>query len=323
MRKPNVFIIVLNWNNYEDTAECLLSLNNLTYENYHVVLVDNGSTDGSAQRLQREFPHVYTIINRENLGFAAGCNVGIKDSLEKGADGILLINNDAILKPLSLRTAIQSLFSSQEIGIVGGKILCFHDHRKIDSVGVHRVIWPLCLAKSSGTGKLDRGQFELPKELIAAKGALMLIKRRIFDKIGLLSEDFFLGGEDLDFCIRARKAGFKVMYEPRFVAFHKVGASHNELSPDYLYHNVLSKQVLIKRHLPLYRRKIDTLIFRIYVKYWYTPRVLERIRRLSLTPSSKVEQVQKARTAIKAALREATIKNSITLRDWERWAPRE
>ena len=318
-RMPSVWIVILNWNNYEDTKECLLSLKSLNYKNYQVVLVDNGSIDGSGQKLQREFPDIHTIFNKENLGFAAGCNVGIKQALRQGADAVLLINNDAILKPFSLRAAVQLLFSDRSIGIVGGKILHYHDKRKIDSVGVYRVIWPLCLAKSPGTGKFDEGQFELRREIIGVKGALMLIKRNVFETVGLLSEDFFLGGEDLDFCIRTKRAGFKMMYEPRFVAFHKVGDSHNELSPAYIYHNIISKQLLMKKYLPPYKWRIYSSIFHIYIKFYYTPRVLKRIYSSPLPPLSKVKQIQKVRAAIKAALREGIVKNNLTLKDWERW----
>ena len=315
MQNPSVFIIVLNWNNYEDTAECLTSLSNLSYLRYQVILVDNASTDGSAQRLRREFPHVHTIINQENLGFAAGCNVGIKYSLENGADAVLLINNDAILEPRSLEPAVQTLFSDRKIGIVGGKIKNYFRRDYIDSVGVRHILWPIGFMRSEGTGKFDQGQFEDRTKLAATSGALMLIKRKVFNAIGLLSESFFLGGEDVDFCLSARGKGFKVIYEPQFIAYHKVGRSHSELTPGWIYNNLLSKQLIMKKHLRPFWWRANKLCFWFYARYWLLQRYKRRIQREKPKSTSIPELLQEIEHAIRAAFKDSCVKKQITLDD--------
>lgn len=275
MRDPNVFIVVLNWNNYEDSKECLQSLTSLNYKSYQIVLVDNGSTDGSAQRLQKEFPYVHTIINKENLGFAAGCNVGIKYSLENGANAVLLINNDAILEPQSLGPAVETLFSDSNIGIIGGKIKEYNNPAYIQSTGVKYIIWPIMSARTVGAGELDKGQFDNRDERVAVSGSLMLVKREVFEAIGLLSEELFFGCEDIDFCLRARKYGFKIIYEPRFVSFHKGGGSSGA-RPRYIYNYFLSRQLLMKRHLSPWLWKASRALFSVYVKYYWYKRFIKK-----------------------------------------------
>ena len=314
---PKVAIIILNWNNYADTKECLKSLENLTYPNYEIIVVDNGSTDGSAARLEAEFPQFKFIKNEENLGFAGGCNVGIRYSLEEDADSVLLLNNDAVLEPSSLEPAVETLFSSKEVGIVGGKIKNYFKRDRIDSVGVRRILWPIGFMRSEGTGRLDRGQFKDRAELTATSGALMLIKREVFDAVGLLPESFFLGGEDIDFCLSARERGFKVVYEPRFVAYHKVGQSHSELRPGWIYNNLLSRQLVMKRHLKPFWWRVNSLCFRLYTRYWSLRRYKRRILQgeTNCTTSSKL--LREIEGAVKAALRDAHVKDRITLSDLE------
>ena len=104
---PKVFIIILNWNGYQDTVECLQSVRRLTYPSCKVIVVDNGSSDGSAAKLKEEFKEVFYIENKENLGFATGNNVGISYALENGADYILLLNNDTVVEPMVLEDMVR------------------------------------------------------------------------------------------------------------------------------------------------------------------------------------------------------------------------
>jgi len=275
LQDPSVFIIVLNWNNYQDTAECLSSLNDLTYRNYQVVVVDNGSTDDSPYQLQKEFPTVHTIINPDNLGFAAGCNVGIKYALKQGADAVLLVNNDAILEPESLEAAVQSLFSDGRIGIVGGKLKQYYNPSYISTTGVRRIIWPIMIWRSVGNGQLDKGQYDRREKRVAVIGALMLIKREVFKAIGLLPEEYFFGCEDIDFCLQALKNGFHIIYEPRFVAYHK-GGGRLRKSPQYVYSYFLHRQVLMKRHLHPLFQGIGRGLFVLYAKYYWFNRHCKR-----------------------------------------------
>lgn len=315
---PKVAIIVLNWNNYADTKECLESLENATYPNYEIIVVDNGSTDGSAARLEAEFPRHKFIRNKENLGFAGGCNVGIKVSLEENADCVLLLNNDAVLEPSSLKPAVETLFSSKEVGIVGGKIKNYFKRDRIDSVGVKRILWPIGFMRSEGMGRLDRGQFEARAERAAVSGALMLIKRDVFNAVGLLPECFFFGGEDIDFCLSAKEKGFKIIYEPCFVAYHKVGRSYSELTPGWIYNNLLSRQLVMKRHLRPFWWKINNFCFRLYTRYWSMPRYKRRILQRKTNYASTSKLLREIECAVEAGLRDGRVKDRIALGDLKR-----
>src|SRR5205823_1889527 len=117
-RWPRVGIIILNWNSYQVTSECLLSLRKLNYPNTEIVLVDNGSSDDSADRLQNEFPEIRVLRNPENLGFPGGNNVGIRYVLDRGADYLLLLNNDTVVQPDFLRELVQVAESDATIGLL-------------------------------------------------------------------------------------------------------------------------------------------------------------------------------------------------------------
>jgi hypothetical protein len=263
-----VFIVILNWNNCEDTSESLSSIKKISYTNYKIVLVDNGSTDNSVQRLKSEYPFIDIIINKENLGFAAGCNVGIRYSLEQGADCILLLNNDAVIEQNSLSVAVKTLFSDKRVGIVGGKIKQYYNPSYIDTTGIKHIIWPAMFMKSVGAGKLDKGQFNSRDVRIAVSGALMLIKREVFEKVGLLPEEFFFGVEDVDFCLTARKNGFLVIYEPCFIAYHK-GNRSTKKGPQNIYSYFLHRQLLMKRHMNYFLWKISRASLFIYMRFYF------------------------------------------------------
>jgi len=281
-----IFVVILNWNNYGDTFECLASIKKIPYTNYEIVLVDNGSTDGSAYKLREEFPDIHVIFNPENLGFAAGCNMGIRYGLEKGADAILLINNDAILEPSSFEFAVDTLFSDKKFGIVGGKIKQYYNPNYIETTGTRRIIWPIISTKAIGAGEMDRGQYDKREERIAISGCLMLIKKEVFEIVGLLPEEYFFGCEDVDFCLNTRKKGFKIIYEPKFIAYHKGNKSSGK-SSKYICNYFLHRNLLINRLLPLpiLWRFLLFLYFRFYVyrqlikREKFSPREARKIKK--------------------------------------------
>jgi len=284
---PKVFIVILNWNNYADTAECLLSLNNLENPNFQVVLVDNASTDGSVQKLQKEFPNVHIIINPENFGFASGCNVGIKFALENGADCVLLLNNDAAMEKQSLDSSIKMLFSSKNVGIVGGKIKNYYDRSYIETTGSKRIIWPIIATRAVGGGELDIGQYDKVDKRLVVSGALMLIKRKVFENVGLLPEEYFFGCEDVDFCINVHRNGFKILYSPNFVAYHKGGRSSGK-NPKYIYNYFLHRILLINRNIifPI----IGIAFLYLYARFFW----LKRFTKKEKLPLANVKQLRKA-----------------------------
>ena len=124
---PKVSIIILNWNNYEDTKECLLSLDKITYPNYEVIVVDNGSIDGSTLKIQKEFPQHKYIYNNDNLGFTEGNNIGMEYAMKKGTDFVLVLNNDITVENGFLESLVDIALKNPDAGIVGPAVYFYHE----------------------------------------------------------------------------------------------------------------------------------------------------------------------------------------------------
>ncbi len=246
MEKSKTSIILLNWNNLSDLKECLNSLVRIDYLNYEIILVDNGSSDDSAEKIKKMFPQIIPIKNDENLGFAEGNNVGIRYAMAKGADYILLLNNDTVVEPDFLSILVRVAESDAEIGIVGPRIF-FYDSKTLWFAGgiLNRKTG---FTYHLGEGRQDVDQFDKIIEADFISGCAMLIKKSVLMKIGFLDKDYFNSHEDADFCLRAKNAGFKILFEPKAVIYHKLARSMGgRKSPFYLYYRT-------RNHL-LFRKK--------------------------------------------------------------------
>src|SRR6185437_8299738 len=219
-KAPNVSIVILNWNSYQMTSDCVRSLEKIDFPNYEVVLVDNGSHDGSPDQLAREFPHIRLLRNKQNLGFAGGNNVGIRDALERNPDYLLLLNNDTVVAPNFLSELVQVAESDAMIGLLNPKIYYFDPPDRIWYAGGIRKpgrVFPIHL----GLRQRDDGSYNQLKEVSFITGCALLIKTEVVQQIGLLDELFFLSFEDADWSMRASRAGFKQYYVPASVIWHK------------------------------------------------------------------------------------------------------
>jgi len=247
---PFVSIIVLNWNGKHHLKECLDSLLSLDYPRYKVVVVDNGSKDGSVEFVEFHYPNIHLIRNEKNLGFAEGNNVGIRFALSQGADYVVLLNNDTRVEPDFLTHLIQRGEEEKEIGVLGGKVLMYFDPRIINSTGVNLNQFAYGWDRDFGEEVLrinrDRG------EVLAVTGCLMAIKREVFGKIGLLDPKYFAYYEDVDFCIRVWKyTRFRVEYVPEAVIYHKFSASVSEESSFKKYLMFKNQYRIFFKHFPL------------------------------------------------------------------------
>jgi hypothetical protein len=221
-KNPKVSIIILNWNGKDDTLECLGSLRGLEYGNYEVIVVDNGSTDGSQEAISRGYPNVKLIKNKENMGFCVGNNTGIRSA---ESDYYLLLNNDTVVDPKFVKQLVLVGESDRKIGILGPKMF-FYDRRNVFWFAggfmkrchgtVHR-----------GFNELDAGQYDNVEDMDFISGCALMVKKEVIDKIGLLDEEFFAYYEDVDWCLRARKAGYRVVYVPKSVIWHKCSVAWN------------------------------------------------------------------------------------------------
>ena len=228
--QPKVSIIILNWNGLEDTIECLESLKNITYPNYEVIVVDNGSQGNDAEVLAEKFKdYIRVIENDKNYGFPEGNNIAIRQGLKKGIDYFFLLNNDTTIDPACLTELVKVGESDELIGILGPKIYYYDRPDVIWSAG-YKLNWWSGLFKNYGYREKDIGQCNEVTEREHISGAAMLIKQSVLQKVGLLDSAFFCGVEDGDMCTRAERAGFRVFYVPSAMVWHKAVRSISKLA---------------------------------------------------------------------------------------------
>lgn len=245
---PKVGIVIVNWNNFDDTSECLQSIFQFEYKNILIVIVDNGSTDDSLQRLQDQYPDVTFITSPSNLGFGRGNNLGINYCLEQGVDYALLLNDDVVCPPNFIDGLLECFESNQDAGIVGPKVY-YYDPSSIIWAAGGKIHWLRAAFSGIGMNKKDDGQFEKLRIVDYVPGAAMMVSTSVFDKVGLFPECYFLAGEEADLAVLAKKAGFKVLYTPKVSCLHKVGYSRQRNYP--MVYNRFRNSLLFKdRHLP-------------------------------------------------------------------------
>lgn len=244
--QKKVYIIVLNWNGKEDTLECLKSLEKISYSNYKIVVVDNGSEDDSVSEIKKQFSEVKIIENKKNLGFAGGNNVGMKYAINGGADYVLLINNDTTVEENFLSELVKTGESDEKIGILGSKIYFYSDPNRIWFAG-GKVNWLKNKGTHIGLDQIDNGQYDKIKETDYLTGCCLLIKREVIEKIGVLAEDYFLYYEDTDFSLRTKNVGYRSIYVPKSKIYHKISRSTKPGSSSYIYYHARNGLVMAKR----------------------------------------------------------------------------
>ena len=241
-KTPSVSIIILTTNALNMTKEQLVDIAKLDVDglNAECLVVDNGSKDGTEDAIKNyKLPNMkYKFIQSgANLGFAGGNNVGIKDALKRGIDYIILMNNDLILPKDIVKKLVSYMENSSDVGIASPKMYFakgyeFHKDRYKES-DKGKVIWYAggvidrnnVYSLHRGVDEIDHGQYDKTIETDFANGAVVIVRREVFEKVGLLDDSFFLYWEDADFSERVRRAGFKVMYFPKTKMWHKVSAS--------------------------------------------------------------------------------------------------
>ena len=227
---PRVSIIILNWNGLEDTIECIDSLKRITYVNHAVILVDNASEGDDVKILREKFgDYIHIIENDKNYGFAEGNNIGMRYALSKGTEYVFLLNNDTIVATDFLDEMVKACENDENIGVLGPKIYFYDAPNTIWEAG-GKIVWWLGAIRTCGYKQVDAGQCDDLTERDILSGAALLIRAQLLEKISLLDSSFFFGFEDFDLCIRARRAGFRVVYVPKAKVWHKVGASRRKLA---------------------------------------------------------------------------------------------
>lgn len=245
---PAVHIVVLNWNGRSDTHECLASLRRLDYANAHVLVVDNGSTDGSLEALSQDHPDIPVLATGRNLGFAAGNNHGIEHALRKGADFVLLLNNDTVVDSALVSHFVEAAAANPNAAVFGPKILHYSEPNKLWYAGGYWDEKHLCFAER-GAGEQDRGEYDERGETEWVIGCAMFIRASTFETVGTLEPAFFLNNEEIDFCSRVHRAGGSCMYVPQARVWHKVSASFGGAeSPLKTYFNARNRLLWAQRN---------------------------------------------------------------------------
>jgi GT2 family glycosyltransferase len=252
LSQPRVSIIILNWNSYDVTLECLLSLRRIDYPNLEIVLVDNGSVDDSPARLLENVPEIRLIKNATNLGFAGGCNVGMRDAFHRGTDYVLLLNNDTIVAPDFLSQLVRVAESDEKIGAVSPKILFFDHPDRLNYAGGEHRLWRL-FPKVFGLRQLDDGKYDMTREVSFLTGCAFLIKAEVVRQIGVLEEVYFHFYEDIEWSLRVLKAGYKAMYVPPSVIWHKEHyvTDRNQGNGFIEFSLARANMIFARKHVPL------------------------------------------------------------------------
>ena len=278
MSSPKVSIILVNWNNLTDTIDCLESLKKATYQNYEIVLVDNASYGDDVKVLNDRYgDYIKVIENDRNCGFAEGCNIGMRDALDRGADFLVLLNNDTIVAPDFLDEIVKAVQNHENIGIAGGKVYC---HETPDMIWFAGGVIDYRTGDTPliGSGEIDEGHFEEIREVDWICGCYMLISREAIQDVGMLDKRFFFGWEDTDICVRASKKGYKILFVPGSKIWHKT------LPPEKLerltglpvYYASRGRCIFLEKHFT--KRQLAIVVLRFIIKFpryfWDYSRIL-------------------------------------------------
>jgi hypothetical protein len=237
--EPLVWIILVNWNGKAVTLDCLSSLQSVTYSNKRILVVDNASDDGSAEAIQQVFPDVQVLTLPENRRFSGGNNAGISYALGRGAQMLLLLNNDTTVDAGFLLPMVEQLRLDPNVGIVSPKIY-YHDHpKRLWFAGGALSFWTGTI-RHIGIRELDLGQYDTPTDIDYGTGCCILIRKDVIEKIGLLDESYHLYTEDVDWSMRVRRSGYRILYEPSGKVWHRLSVS----SGGHLSWNKMSNKFL-------------------------------------------------------------------------------
>jgi len=274
-----IAIVIVNYNGGGDTVECLTSLqemhssdNNFFQKQAELqtIVVDNNSQDNSIDKIENWRAEITDGFNMkllqlsENKGFAGGNNQGIKQALKNDCDYILLLNNDTLVKKDFLKILVKSAEGAKKVGILGPKIFFapgyeFHKQRykkkergKVIWYAGGEIDWNNMYVKHRGIDELDKEKYNKKEETKFVSGCSLLMKKEVCQKIGLLDEKLFLYYEDFDFCLRAKKAGFSLIYEPKAVVWHKNAQSTMGSGSDlHQYYQTRNRLIIGMRYAPI------------------------------------------------------------------------
>lgn len=277
MSYPKIFLIILNWNGKEVLKECLESIEKIDYPNYEVIVVDNGSTDGSQKAIEEDFPYVHLIENDKNEGVAEGQNIGIRYALEKKTDYVFITNNDTTLDKNLLKELLKVAESDDKIGVVGPIVYWANDPERIQFAGA-MINW-----EKGNCYLLEAGEIEKEHQDVKEVDYVgsVFVSMDIIKKVGLYNSKYFAYWEDTDFCTRIKKEGYKVVYVPKAKIWHKGTYTIGKISGFYEYHMARNMFWFMKQHATR-RQYLSFLLYFFGFQFWFTSGILLRGKNINV-----------------------------------------
>jgi len=247
---PLVAIIVLTWNQRDLTLDCLASLAEIDYppDRLRIIVADNGSRDDTVAAIRERFPQVTVLENGDNLGFAEGNNAGIRHALQGPADYIMLLNNDTIVHAQMLSVLIETAERDPGIGVITPKIYYYDDPKRIWCAGAS-LDWTWGGSTRLRADQIDPDPDDKLHEVDFASGCAMCWRRQVVEQVGVLDPRFFIYYEETDWCVRARAADWRIVYQPQAQMWHRVSAAMGAASPATDYYMGRNVLLFLSKHL--------------------------------------------------------------------------
>ena len=267
-----IYIVILNTNRRDDTLACLDSLSRSTYGNFKIIVLDNKSTDGSVESIRSSFPDTQIINLTENLGYAGNNNVGIEEAIKRGADWVLVLNEDTILDPGCLAELVKVGESDPKIGIVGPMVYHHNEPGVIQSAG--GVLGKYWQSQHLGQNELDHGQFQLPHRVEWISGCAIMVRKTAIEQAGMLDASFFIYWEETEWCIRIARSGWQIVHVPQAKIWHKGVQRDYQPKPSFTYYGTRNHLLTLSKHqAPLRVRLFNWMqIFRTLVSWSIKPK---------------------------------------------------
>lgn len=245
MSEPLVAIVILNTNRRDDTIACLESLAQSTYTNLHVFLLDNASTDGSVEAVCAQFPAVEIVSLTDNRGYAGNNNVGIQLAMERGADWVLVLNEDTIVDPDCIGRMVAEGERNPAIGMIGPLVYHHDEPTVIQSAGV--TLGRFMRSSHIGQNEPDHGQFSKPQAVDCISGCAICVRREVIEAVGMLDERYFYYWEETEWCLRSRHAGWLNVVEPAAKLWHKGVQRDYQPKPSVAYYNTRNRLLTLSK----------------------------------------------------------------------------
>ena len=260
-----VSIVILNWNGLKDTKECLESLKDIDYPNCEIIVVDNGSTDGSCEFLKANFPYVRLIENETNLGVPEGNNCGIREARGKY---VLLLNNDVVVDRYFLKELVNVAESDPQVGAVGAAVYYYDDPGTIWVAGA-MISWNSGGIRIVGRDEVDEGQFNEVTEVDYVPSCSMLVRRELFERVGYFDPKYFVYYDETDWCIRAQRAGNKVMCNTKAKIWHKVSATSGKEGSQFSIYFRTRNRFRFMKKLAGRKQLLSFLLWFFACAFWF------------------------------------------------------